>query len=234
MIVNAKEAKLVPGTIRNDIVSIHLLLRLPIRRIVPNVGKVFDRFAGKPYFIHSSTWLSGFSDDPPGRILRPDGSFQLRQTAFVLLQKPQAGPNNLAGIVITPLCDFCLDEILEINPEGYRCRFHNHAVFTQNYQYLTIKQNPGRIYCLGRDRQFGSRLFRYGSSSRERVRRWNNAIDPDGHDRPVHRVIQSCEVWIQKDEMRRSYYVQFRPQRHETTHKNIIIISKSRIIHIRG
>ncbi len=52
-----------------------------------------------------------------------DGGFQLRQTAFVFLQKPQTGPNNLAGIVITPLCDFCLDEILEINPEGYRCRF---------------------------------------------------------------------------------------------------------------
>ena len=47
-----------------------------------------------------------------------DGSFQLRQTAFVLLQKPQAGPNNLAGIVITPLCDFCLDEILEITPRA--------------------------------------------------------------------------------------------------------------------
>ena len=100
-----------------------------------------------------------------------DRSFQLRQTALVLLQKPQAGPNNLAGIVITPLCDFCLDEILKINPEGYRCRFHNHAVFTQNYQYLIIKQNPGRIYCLGRDRRFGFRLFRCGSSSRETARR---------------------------------------------------------------
>ena len=68
-----------------------------------------------------------------------DGSFQLRQTAFVLLQKPQAGPNNLAGIVITPLCDFCLDEILEINTEGSRCRFLSCSVFTQNYQYLIIK-----------------------------------------------------------------------------------------------
>ena len=144
MIVNAKEAKLVPGTIRNDIVSIHLLLRLPIRRIVPNVGKVFDRFAGKPYFIHSSTWLSGFSDDPPGRILRPrrcrfPRGWQLSTPSDGFRSPPKAAPNNLAGIVITPLCDFCLDEILEINTEGYRCRFHSCSVFTQNYQYLIIK-----------------------------------------------------------------------------------------------
>ena len=47
-----------------------------------------------------------------------DGGFQLRQTAFVFLQKPQTGPNNLAGVIITSLCDFRFNEILEITPRA--------------------------------------------------------------------------------------------------------------------
>lgn len=62
-IVNAREAKLAPGTI----VSVRQSFQPHIRRIVPDVGKVFDRFAGKPYFSHSSASLSGFADDVQGQ-----------------------------------------------------------------------------------------------------------------------------------------------------------------------
>ena len=58
-----------------------------------------------------------------------DCGLQFRKAAFVLLQQPQPGPDNLAGIVVTPLGDLRLDEILEITAEGYRCRLHTSYFF---------------------------------------------------------------------------------------------------------
>ena len=54
---------------------------------------------------------------------------QLLQMALVLLQKAQAGTNNLAGIIVTPLLNFHSDKILEISPQCYRCRFHIAIIF---------------------------------------------------------------------------------------------------------
>ena len=63
-----------------------------------------------------------------------DRTLQRYDLILLLLQQSQSGAHDLAGIVITPLCNRGLDEVLEI------C--------SQSYQYLVIQQIFGRFYCL--------------------------------------------------------------------------------------
>ena len=54
-----------------------------------------------------------------------DGRAERSQSLFPVFQKAKAGAHYLAGIVIAPAQDACLDEFLEMRPKCYGCRFQN-------------------------------------------------------------------------------------------------------------
>ena len=58
-----------------------------------------------------------------------DGRAERSHFLLLIFQKPKARTHHLAGVVITPAHDACLNEFLEMRSKCDGCRFHTNAIY---------------------------------------------------------------------------------------------------------